>query len=205
MFLMETSTRHSLLVKHKFFHDKSHSKIHSNSTKLTGQSTDNPVDVDAAEEPTILREDDSDEDGVRLSDIPAVNAQPENKRPRRRLDQDEEPQLSDGEEAIEVESETEEPPSKRLRNSGQADADENDGEDEDKKKLAMDVSYEGFAIYGQVLCLVVKKRESNKTQQGTLDFRGTADANGSGLNPAGQARMENWITSTQVPIGEDMI
>lgn len=63
---------------------------------------------------------------------------------------------------------------------------------DDKKKMAMDISYEGFAIYGRVLCLVVKRRgggikstASNRSQTAT--------------QLGGQAMMENWITSTQMP------
>jgi hypothetical protein len=66
---------------------------------------------------------------------------------------------------------------------------------DDKKKMAMDISYEGFAIYGRVLCLVVKRRgggiksaASNRSQ--------TASQLG------GQAMMENWITSTQMPLAD---
>lgn len=53
--------------------------------------------------------------------------------------------------------------------------------DDDKKKMAMDTTYDGFSIYGRVLCLVVKKRNVAQKQ-------------------AGQAIMEDWITSTQVPV-----
>lgn len=81
-------------------------------------------------------------------------------------------------------------PSKRRK---EKETEPTPGED-DKKKMAMDISYEGFAIYGRVLCLVVKRRggvqlaASNKSQ--------TASQLG------GQAMMENWITSTQMPPAE---
>lgn len=64
-------------------------------------------------------------------------------------------------------------------------------EGDDKKKMAMDVSYDGFAIWGRVLCLIVKKRE---TQGG----KGNEKELG-----AGKAMMENWIASTQAPAGEE--
>ncbi|KAL2157161.1 hypothetical protein VTH06DRAFT_6382 [Thermothelomyces fergusii] len=71
-------------------------------------------------------------------------------------------------------------------------------ERDDKKKLAMDISYEGFAIYGRVLCLVVKRR-------GDGAAKGDSSAVSSGTKallppsrPGGQAMMENWIESTQV-------
>lgn len=62
--------------------------------------------------------------------------------------------------------------------------------------MAMDISYEGFAIYGRVLCLVVKRKggalvaASNKSQANMSSQLG------------GQAMMENWITSTQMPPAE---
>ena len=55
--------------------------------------------------------------------------------------------------------------------------------DDDKKKLAMDTTYEGFSIYGRILCLVVKRKGLVK---GKVITGGT-----------GQAMMENFITSTQ--------
>lgn len=55
---------------------------------------------------------------------------------------------------------------------------EEDDED-DKKKMAMATTYDGFSIYGRVLCLVVKKRHVVGKQ-------------------AGEAMMENWVASTQV-------
>ena len=76
---------------------------------------------------------------------------------------------------------------------------------EDKKKMAVDISYEGFAIYGRVLCLVVKRRGSGQktAQPGTSN-----KSQGGGSSQMGnQAVMENWITSTQMPpdqVADDM-
>jgi hypothetical protein len=68
---------------------------------------------------------------------------------------------------------------------------------DDKKKMAMDISYEGFAIYGRVLCLVVKRRGSGRTAQTAASSRPqTASQMGN------QAVMENWITSTQMPAAD---
>ena len=63
------------------------------------------------------------------------------------------------------------------------------GED-DKKKMALSTMYDGFNIYGRILCLVVKRR-------GTA--RGKELAGG-----AGQAMMEEWISSTQAAEGQIM-
>ncbi|KAF4435992.1 hypothetical protein F53441_13345 [Fusarium austroafricanum] len=193
IFLTETSTRHSLLYKTKHFRDKLPQKLESNSSKLIGETDSVPVDVDVDDEyrAPVLQEDD---DEVRLADIPlAETSTRRSKRQRGMLD----PEQYDNEafeddettSAIEIDSDTEAPPQKRHK------AQENNGldGDDDKKKLAMDVSYEGFAIYGQVLCLVVKKRASTATNSG-----------GAKTRPEGQATMENWISSTQIPVGEDI-
>ena len=55
---------------------------------------------------------------------------------------------------------------------------------DDKKKLALRTSYDGFSIYGRILCLVVKRRGNAKGK----DLVGGA----------GQAMMEEWIASTQM-------
>ncbi|KAG6145542.1 hypothetical protein E4U38_006567 [Claviceps purpurea] len=190
MFLTETATRHSLLSKKKHFRDKGLPMMQSNSTKLIDETNHVPVDVDGEEEiAAILREEDSDDGGGngRLSEIPVA-------RPKRRRDtttsdlHTEESGGSDN--AIDLDSDTERPVTKRARIPSALGEDASEGEEDDKKKLAMDVSYEGFAIYGRVLCLVVRRRE-NKTQRLRQDAEG-------------QANMDNWITSTQIPVGEDV-
>jgi hypothetical protein len=62
-------------------------------------------------------------------------------------------------------------------------------EDDDKKKMALDTFYDGFSIYGRVLCLVVKRKD--KKGKGPAGLTG------------GQAMMEEWITSTQMPAMPD--
>ena len=61
-----------------------------------------------------------------------------------------------------------------------------------KKKMAIDTSYEGFSIYGQLLCLVVKRRET-----------GAAGSKGKATMTGGRTMVEDWISSTQLPRGED--
>ena len=67
--------------------------------------------------------------------------------------------------------------------------DPEDGAD-DKKKMLLNTSYDGFAIYGRILCLVVKRRGVTK---------GKDRAGGTG-----QAMMEEWIASTQLAEGQLM-
>ncbi|KAG6032597.1 hypothetical protein E4U40_006087 [Claviceps sp. LM458 group G5] len=189
MFLTETATRHSLLSKKKHFRDKGLPMMQSNSTKLIDETNHVPVDVDGEQEiAAILREEDSDDDGgnERLSEIPVARP----KRRRGTTTSDHHTEESGGSDnAIDLDSDTERPATKRARIPSALGEDASEGEEDDKKKLAMDVSYEGFAIYGRVLCLVVRRRE-NKTQRLRQDAEG-------------QANMDNWITSTQIPVGED--
>ncbi|KAG6105939.1 hypothetical protein E4U14_004822 [Claviceps sp. LM454 group G7] len=189
MFLTETATRHSLLSKKKHFRDKGLPMMQSNSTKLIDETNHVPVDVDGEQEiAAILREEDSDDGGnERLSEIPVARS----KRPRDTTTSDLQTEESGGSDnAIDLDSDTERPVTKRARIPSALGEDASEGEEDDKKKLAMDVSYEGFAIYGRVLCLVVRRRE-NKTQRLRQDAEG-------------QANMDNWITSTQIPVGEDV-
>lgn len=206
MFLTETSTRHSLLTKHKHFRDKVPGKLQSNSNKLINETNDVPIDLDMESEAAagtvpIRQESESEDDTTGLSRIPAVD---ETSRPRRskrqrgepRDDQDADYTMTSDEDAgaeasaIEIDSDDDAPrPSKRVKKQETGSDLEEDGDD--KKKMALDVSYEGFAIYGRVLCLVVKKRQGLRLAASTA-ARGAKQ-------PAGQASMENWISSTQMP------
>ncbi|KFA65748.1 hypothetical protein S40285_04877 [Stachybotrys chlorohalonatus IBT 40285] len=208
MFLTETNTRHSLLTKQKHFREKLPAKMQSNSSKLMGETVAAPIDVDVNVNVPIRLEEDDVDDGRALADIPFAPLDRQSKRSR--MSSDEDPEMSDGNDEgvpILLESEDDQPPHKRRRQPKQTphdqqdrDADEDDDEGDDKKKLAMDVSYEGFSIYGRVLCLVIKRRET-KAQQNRGGAR-LAEAGGS--RPVGQASMENWITSTQIPVGEEI-
>lgn len=194
MFLTETSTRHSLLTKRKHFREKLPGMMTSNSSKLIAETNETPFDVDSETVAAPVRvEEESDDEGVQLSAIPMATSTRRRRRHRPGAGalEDEADENSDHS-AIEIDSDDEQPSSKRTGRGRVNALDKDDDEDEDdKKKLAMDISYEGFAIYGRVLCLVVKRREQ-KTVGGT-----------DGNNPSGQAKMENWITSTQIPVGEE--
>lgn len=228
IFLTETSTRHSLLYKHKHFHDTSQTKLTSTSTKLTGASREAPVDVDdelAVDAAPILREE-SDDDVMALDHIPTLDqdetagaGMPTRASKRRRgrtmveqrgdggahdaeQDSTDVPVVSDEDDDLFVSSDedneaTGQRPAKRRKDT--ASVAEDEMARDDKKKLAMDISYEGFAIYGRVLCLVVKRRGDGAGNKG----KGVAVAGGGRASragaPAGQAMMENWISSTQMP------
>lgn len=147
-----------------------------------------PANLDDEAYQPIRIEDSDGETGVNLEDIPSIEDIRTSKRDR--VEGDDMPRAGlDIEDAIDLDDELDAPPAKRLRSRALGSGSESEDADEDKKKLAMDVSYEGFAIYGRVLCLVVKKRQST-TSTGASSVEG-------------QAKMENWITSTQVPVGQE--
>lgn len=52
---------------------------------------------------------------------------------------------------------------------------------DDKKKFGINTTYDGFQIYGRILCLVIKRKDNIRGKQ----------------LPGGQAMMEDWIASTQ--------
>lgn len=197
-----------MLTKHKHFRENIPPRLQSNTNNLIGNNNENALTVeddDRNDQVPIVLEEDSDEHNNRLDNIPLASDSRLTRPKRRRNmnnsgDDFEADELDETAPAISVESDPEQPPQKRLREDGvSGEVDEVDDNDDDKKKLAMDVSYEGFSLYGRVLCLVVRKTD-NPNQRGTAS--NTAGLNSSS-KPAGQANMNNWITSTQIPVGED--
>lgn len=64
--------------------------------------------------------------------------------------------------------------------------------EDDKKKLSLNTSYDGFSIYGRILCLVVKRR-GGRTESGAAPAASS------------QQMLENWV-STQAAaeqVGDD--
>jgi len=138
----------------------------------------------------VIRREDSEEDALNLQDLPAAEEQVSDadslfvadEGPRRSkrarttatMDIDSSPESSPTFDAME-------PYAKRRKD---ADLPQGEEQGDDKKKMTMDTTYDGFAIYGRVLCLVVKRKETK------------------GKGPAksgGQVMMEDWIISTQMP------
>lgn len=193
--MTETSTRHSLLTKQKHFREKLPGMMHSNSSRLINETNSQPVDVDADEfAPIRLEEDDNEESGITMDNIPLASkfdsmANSEARKPST-TEMDQNIEFGTSVEPINVDDEHALSSHHLLGRELGNDSDEDNIQEEDKKKLAMDISYEGFAIYGRVLCLVVKRRGTGKASQASA-------------SQSGQAKMENWITSTQIPIGED--
>ncbi|TPX17351.1 uncharacterized protein E0L32_012180 [Thyridium curvatum] len=222
IFLTETNTRHSVLYKHKHFRDKTQTKLVSNSSKLTGATSDQPIDVEdrdlqielqdesSGNVPVLLREDSDDDKPVALEDIPAIDELPPRSSRRRQRVEDSDDENGEGTGPVDLSSDDEyidgdgdsdhqERPAKRRKEAA-AVADSPEEQGDDKKKMAMDITYEGFAIYGRVLCLVVKRRDATGgTGTSASAGRRTKAAAAAAGAPRGQAMMENWISSTQMP------
>lgn len=138
--MTEHSSRHSVLTKQKAFKDKP--RIKSNSGKLTGWLTTEPIVINEdTSEPIVVREEDEDET-VDLAQIP-----------ERLGVKDDKDELSANEDDVE-------------------------GEDE-AKKLQLNTSYEGFSIYGRILCLVVKQKGVRQPAQPI----------------SSQQMLENWVST----------
>ena len=185
--MTETSTRYSILTKQKHFREPNKKGLISNSRKLLGDTNDTAIQVDDV--PTIIREE-SDEEVLNLEEVlDADEIQSDtdslfvgdDKGPHK----SKRSRATTGSEAPTDISLDPEPLSKRRKdNEGVVEGDETD----DKKKMAMDTFYEGFSIYGRILCLVVKR----------IDKKGKSQA-----NTGGQAMLEDWIASTQMPAQEE--
>jgi len=205
MFLTEGLTRHSLITKQKAFSNKP--KLQSTGNKLTvwlngANNSENPITLeDDGEVPEGLREEAGDEPGLRDLSL----ADGDNGAAKRKADHEEE---EAGNEALFVSSDDEVTfqtqraapvkrrkgarPQKNTRGSSNDDEDAETGsgneaaasagEDDDKKKLGLKTTYDGFSIYGRILCLIVK-RKGKKAAPGTMG--------------GGSQMMEEWV-STQV-------
>lgn len=175
------------MTKQKIFKDKP--RIQSNSGKLTNWLTagtsDQPVVINELNaDPIVIEEEEEeeDDDAVKLADIP--EAPERSTRPKRSRD-DAEKDVSESDEGDLFVPET--AVSKRSKTDATpADAEIIEDEDEsqdDKKKLGLNTSYEGFSIYGRILCLVVKRR-------------GVRNATGGAAAPmSSQQMLENWVST----------
>jgi len=190
IFLTPTTTRHSLVTKHKRFRDAKPA-LKSNSNKLGGLGTTSDAAIEVSDEagmgegdvPSLQEEeDDEDQDFIStLQDIPAFGGS-----------DDEQSDKQTGKRKRSVTGELFVEPGQQKKKRGGPHAEDSD----DKKKLGMDVSYDGFNIWGRVLCLIVKQRGSGKA-------KATEPAARSDLG--GRAMMETWIASTQALPGEEDI
>ena len=160
-----------------------------------GATSDAAIEVDnepGADIP-VLREE-SDEDMAGLREIPAAemeNAAEQRRRSKRRrvAGSDEEDDGDVYSLFVEDDDASDQEGDLQTLATGSRTAGAVDHTDD--KKMVVDSTYEGFAIYGRVLCLVIKRREMGK---GKL-----------GMSGGGQVAMEEWIVSTQMlAMGEDL-
>ncbi|KAI4956173.1 hypothetical protein J4E91_000384 [Alternaria rosae] len=195
IFLTDLSSRHSVLTKQKIFKDKA--RIQSNSGKLTNWLTtgtsDQPVVINEdAADPIVIREEEDDEP-INLADIPAADVpakQPERTaRPKRRRGNNENDGVGDHTDSESSDLFVPEPPTNRSKTKASTRDDDQATDEEpqadDKKKLDLNTSYDGFSIYGRILCLVVKRR-------GVRNLAGASGATSS------QAMLENWVSTQAV-------
>lgn len=184
--MTEHSSRHSVLTKQKRFQDKP--RIQSNSGKLTswlttGTSNEPVVIAEDNTEPVVITEGDEEQDIV-LNDIPEASDESISNLRRGNEDQGSISEGSDSDDLSQLES----VPSKD-RGEGRGDHPNSAalGEDEDtqddKKKLGMETSYDGFSIYGRILCLVVRRKGVKIA------------AAGRSAPISSQAMLENWVST----------
>ena len=181
VFLTETSTRHSILRKEKRARTKKE-RLGSRNGRLTG-TRDAPVEI-ADVAPGLVRE---ESDEVRLADLPAAGE--EEGYGRAAVSKEESGEglfVSDGDED-EEEVSTGDGMDNDITMGG------NEGGEDDKKKLSLNTTYDGFSIYGRILCLVVKRKGTVKGKEAAVGSAGS-----------GQAMMEEWISSTQMAEGQMM-
>lgn len=195
MFLTEGLTRHSLITKQKQIASKP--KIKSTGNKLTGwlNNSENPITVeDNNEMPAGLREEVEDEPALR--DIPEVGDNAGKRKADKEGEEDDDPLFvsSDDEGTFQTQRAA---PKKRRKQTGRTTGCkehaevEADAEEDDKKKLALNTTYDGFSIYGRILCLIVKRK-------------GKKAVPAAAAGPAGGSQMmEQWV-STQVAQEADL-
>ena len=176
------------MTKQKDFKDKGNMK--SNSSKLTGWLTgtkDQPVEMEEEEDMVPIRIESDEEDVPQLGAIAQLRTEAEKPKPRggKRVRYVEE-NISD-DEGFQAEGT---PATKKTKAA--ASGEEEAGIDE-KKKMLLNTSYEGFSIYGRILCLVVKR----KGAQGRIP--------GAPSDGMGQQMLESWVSTqaAQEPISVD--
>ena len=185
IFLTETSSRHAILKKEKNAKSEK-SRLGTTKGRLTASGTkDLPMELGDEEDPPIIREESLDEDNIAFADIPIAGDAPADGNSGG-------PQQEGGHTLFLSDESENETIGTRPQRAGAFKEESLDvgAAEDDKKKLGLNTMYDGFSIYGRILCLVVKRR-------GTARGKDMAGA-------AGQAMMEEWISSTQAVEGQIM-
>lgn len=171
-----------MLTKQKVAKEKP--RIQSNSGKLTGWLTtgahDKPINVtDEQGEPSILREE--DDEVIHLSDVPEAEPMPASNKRDRGVPEDN-IISSDSDSNDSLSPEPVHSRKRTRRTDQQADSNTGTGED-DKKKLGLTTNYDGFSIYGRILCLIVK-RKGPRTNTGSA-----------AVARSSQKMLESWVST----------
>lgn len=134
----------------------------------------------------MIREEDKDEEVINLADIPEAEVGQKQVGQSARTVCTTSDTMSVSSESDGSDSFVNEPPplkrSERDRHSGTAAQDKAAPQEDDKKKFGLKTSYDGFSIYGRILCLVVKRR-------------GVRTPAGAAVVQSSQAMMENWVST----------
>jgi len=222
IFLTDLQTRHALLTKQKTFSDNSTRKQAGNLKSWVtkrGLTHEDAIDVDTnkdgdrdGDEDGVVIRQESDDEGGFSENGPAAKK-------RRRDDDGHENGNGNGdstaaqdEDSLFIHSEPDvssdegfnPAPTKRRRkaanNDDEEDAINSDDSPDDKKKLGLNTSYDGFSIYGRILCLVVKRRGGPTGRGRGAGIGGGADGEGGGQ---GQQMLDTFL-STQAEGGGRM-
>lgn len=173
------------MTKQKMFKDKP--RIQSNSGKLTNWLTtgtsDQPVVINEVATDPIVIEDEED-DVPNLADIPEAPARSaRSKRSRSETGRKTSQPDGDSEGDLFIPETIGKRSKIDTESLGPEIVEENDEFQDDKKKLGLNTSYEGFSIYGRILCLVVKRRGVRHA------------AGGAGAPISSQQMLENWVST----------
>ncbi|OJK03057.1 hypothetical protein ASPACDRAFT_40374 [Aspergillus aculeatus ATCC 16872] len=168
LFLRESRTRHSLLTRHKEFEQDAN----KGQIKLPAQ-----VGADGTAGGHILVESD-DESDLQMQDIPEAGAVEEGN--------------AGGKRARTLEERDESPNDRRTSKRRKDDDSIPQIDETEDKKMQFKTNYEGFNIYGWVLCLLVTRKSD-----GVSATPGSSE-------PGRQVLMEEWIsTQAQGDLIED--
>ena len=214
IFLTDTSTRHSVLTKRKDFTNKTR-RIRSNSGKMTrllGANVEKEQmqvadghSHESIDNTIIIREEEDENDAeasIKLSDIPEVPSKeakdttlhPEERRTSTAAGQNKEEAQdisSDDSSAGQKDTMPELVEDVRKKSAKAAET-SRDAVDDNKKKLLLHTTYDGFSIYGRILCLIVNYKKPAIAKKNNA---------GGGLTPAnrvGQQMLEQWVSSQAV-------
>jgi hypothetical protein len=171
IFLRESGTRHSVVTRQKTFKDQAQEVANANANELAGWG-DSPIHVADESDPTVSVLVESDEEPqINLRDIPDAAGGVEDDQPPKRRRQPRGTGVQTPDDGS--------PSSKRKK----AELSSVTLGTEDQKKLSLQTVYEGFSIWGWVLCLLIT-RKAGKARDGKA---------AAGLT--GSALMEEWIST----------